>query len=350
MGRRLLMAISRRAARSAWCVLAVLLLGCQKPGGAAPAECAGCTWELLGLHRPAAAQPTRIGKALTALCPWRGRLYIGYGDYQDNTGPIEILAWDPLRRDFVRVHVSDTEAIYNFRAIGDSLYAPATDRRDDADYAVGEPWRDQRPVTTAHAFDMATLDGHDRWLVGSSDGDYRPTAWRSTDGGATWAVAHQKPRMGRYYFAAAYHGELYVESWSLLGIVDGRTWRTGPELLPAGGHGFRPVVFADRLVYATKTTLDHPQSTLRLTPNRLIVFDGATAAVGFDHDVLDVFADDRALLVLDVDGAIWRTTDLATWARIASAAELHPRSLAVLDGEIYLGTMDARLYRLAARP
>jgi hypothetical protein len=336
-----------------WCALAVSLLGCQKPGGA-PSECAGC-WELLGVHRPAAAQPTPIGKALVALCPWRGRLYFGYGDYQDNTGPIEILAWEPARRDFVRVHVSDTEAIYNFRAIGDSLYAPATDRRDDADYAVGEPWRDERPVTTAHAFDIATLDGRDRWLVGSSDGDFRPTAWRSTDGGASWAVAHQLPHMGRYYFAAAYRGALYVESWSMARIgpseiFDGSTWRTGPELLPAGGHGFRPVVFADRLVYTTKTTLDHPQSTLRLTPNRLIVFDGSTASVGFERDVLDMFADDRALLVLDVGGAIWRTTDLATWERIASATELHPRSLAVLGGVLYVGTMDSRLYRLAARP
>lgn len=32
--------------------------------------------------------------------------------------------------------------------------------------------------------------------------------------------------------------------------------------------------------------------------------------------------------------------------RPIGAAELHPRSLAVLDGSVYLGTTDSRLYRL----
>jgi len=95
------------------------------------------------------------------LCPRRGRLYIGYGDYQSNTGPIDVTAWDPVRADFVTVHSSDTEAIDNDRVIGDELYAPATDPRQHADYAVGEPWRDQRPVTAAHAYDIVTLDGRE---------------------------------------------------------------------------------------------------------------------------------------------------------------------------------------------
>jgi hypothetical protein len=354
-----------RAARSArvlrqragWRVIAVLvLLGCQKAGPTpVRSACPTCHWELLGVHRPAAAQPTALGKPLMTLCPWRGRLYVGYGDYEDNTGPIEIMAWDPARRDFTRVHVSDTEAIYSFRVIGDSLYAPATDRRETADYAVGEPWRDDKPVTTAHAFDMATLDGSDLWLVGSSDGNFLPTAWRSTDGGAHWAIAHQKPNMGRYYFVAAYHGQLYVESWSLGGIgpsevFDGASWRPGPELLPGGGYGFRPVVFADRLVYSSKQNIDSPASRLRTLRNNLLGFDGMAASVVFEHEVLDFFADDRALLVLDTGGIIWRTTDLATWSRVATASELRPRSLAVLDGALYVGTLDSRLYRLVGWP
>ena len=69
--------------------------------------------------------------------------------HQANTGPIDVTAWDPARGGFARMHTSDTEAIYSYRAIGDALYAPATDRRDHADYAVGEPWRDENPVTVA---------------------------------------------------------------------------------------------------------------------------------------------------------------------------------------------------------
>jgi hypothetical protein len=346
---------------SRWLVVAcsaLWLLACQKPDpGEAGRECAGCRWELLGVDPPAAAQPTATGRALVTLFPWRGQLYVGYGDYQENTGPIDLTAWDPAQRSFVTVHRSDTEAIYTYRAIGDSLYAPATDRRDNADYAVGPPWRDQRPLSSAHAYDMATLDGTDRWLVGSAEGgNYPATAWRSLDGGAHWAIAHQSPSNGRYYFAAIYHHQLYVERWAKLPlgpseVFDGTRWTTGPELLPAGGHGFRPVVFAGKLVYATKQTFDTTHSELAATPNRLLRFDGSVASVVFDRELLDFFADDdRALLVLDTDGVIWRTADLASWARVAVAASLAPRSLAVLDRVLYVGTRDAKLYRLIESP
>jgi len=42
-------------------------------------------------------------------------LYIGYGDYQQNTGPIDVTAWDLVRADFVTVHSSDTEAARRLR-------------------------------------------------------------------------------------------------------------------------------------------------------------------------------------------------------------------------------------------
>jgi hypothetical protein len=291
-----------------------------------------------------------------ALAPWRGRLYVGYGDYQANTGPIEVTAWDPAGGTFVTVHRSDTEAIYNYRAIGDALWAPATDRRDTADYAVGEPWRDELRITAAHAYDVATLDGRDRWLVGSAEGGaYPATAWRSVDGGAHWSVARQTAGTARYYFAAVYHQRLYLEPWweVPLGpseVFDGAAWTAGPELLPTGGYGFRPITFADRLVYAVKQTHDTPRKVISATPNRLLGFDGATASVLLDRELLDFFGDDRQVLVLDAEGAIWRTTDLAGWARLTTAAGLRARSLAVLDGVLYIGTYDSALYRLVGWP
>jgi hypothetical protein len=337
-------------------VAALALAACQRPGADAGAECASCRWQLLGVHQQAAAQPTPVGRALVTLCPWHGRLYVGYGDYGDNTGPIEVTAWDPARGSFASYHTSDTEAIYNYRAIGDALYAPATDRRDTADYAVGEPWHDEQPVTVAHAYDMATLDGTDLWLVGSAEGrDYLATAWRSTDGGAHWAIAHQSPGNGRYYFAAVFRGKLYVERWSFVPqgpseVFDGATWSAGPELVPYGGYGFRPVEFAGRLVYATKQTHATTFAAIAATPNKLLSFDGAVASIAFDRELLDFFADDRQLLVLGADGVIWRTADLVGWARVAVAASIRPRSLAVLDGALYVGTRDALLYRLTGWP
>jgi hypothetical protein len=346
---------ARRA--TGWLGFAALgLLACQKSDpGNVRSTCTSCSWQLLGVHPQAQAQPTATGRALVTLCPWQGRLYIGYGDYQQNTGPIDVTAWDPTRSAFTTIHTSDTEAIYNYRAIGASLYAPATDRRQSADYAVGEPWRDENPVTVAHAYDMATLDGTDLWLVGSSEDGYRPTAWRSTDHGAHWAIAHQLGSNGRYYFAAVYHHKLYLESWSRVPmgpseVFDGTSWSPGPELLPAGGHGFRPIVFAGLLLYATKQTLNSVYFELNSTPNKLLGFDGTLTSIVFARELLDFFADERELLVLDAEGTIWRTTDLANWSHVAVATALHPRSVALLDDVLYLGTTDARLYRLVGWP
>lgn len=362
MGPHILLAACRghrRSIAAARCALlaALVSLACQRPAaGELRAGCAGCTWQRLGLHPQAAAQPTATGRALVTLCPWRGRLYVGYGDYQANTGPVAVMAWDPARAAFITVHISDTEAIYNFRPIGGALYAPATDRREHADYAVGEPWRDAQPVTAAHAYDMATLDGSDLWLVGSAEGGlYSPTAWRSTDGGAHWAIAHQRPENGRYYFAAVFGHRLYLESWSFKPrgsseVFDGERWSSGPELLPAGGHGVRPIPFAGQLVYATKQSFVTPYGELNATPNRLLGFNGTVAAVVFDGELLDFFGDPRELFVLDTKGAIWRTTDLASWSRVAVAAGIRPQSLALLDGALYVGTQDAELYRLVGWP
>src|SRR5882757_8768424 len=79
------------------------VLACQKPVvDEARRSCASCRWELLGVHAQAAAQPTKTGNALITLCPWHSRLYVGYGDYQENTGPIDVTAWDPAKHSFVR--------------------------------------------------------------------------------------------------------------------------------------------------------------------------------------------------------------------------------------------------------
>jgi len=341
-------------------VVVGVLVGCGKPSDR-PAT----SWQWLGVHPQAIEQPTEVGKTLRTLCPWRGQLYLGYGDYQDNTGPIAITAWDPTTRNFETKHASDTEAIYTLRAIGDALYAPATDRRAHADYAVGPPWHDVQALHTAHASDMASLGGDDLWLVGSSEGrddhpdEWRATAWHSIDRGAHWTIGHQRPGNGRYYFAATFRGALYVQGWARqpddhAEIFDGATWRAGPNLLPYGGNGRHPIelstALGGELLYATRETFGTAYPWLNATPNQLLAFDGARVRVAFEPPIVDFFADDREVLVLDGDGGVWQSSDLAHWTAIAGAAELHPQSLAMLDGALYIGTTDAQLYRLRGWP
>jgi len=48
----------------------------------------------------AAAQPTPVGRYLHTLHGWRGELYMGYGDYDENTGPAPSSAFPPRPSSF----------------------------------------------------------------------------------------------------------------------------------------------------------------------------------------------------------------------------------------------------------
>lgn len=79
--------------RSWLAVAVVALLACKRHEPPSSAfECPSCTWKLLGVHPQASAQATATGNALVTLCPWHGKLYVGYGDYQRNTGPVDVTA------------------------------------------------------------------------------------------------------------------------------------------------------------------------------------------------------------------------------------------------------------------
>jgi len=85
----------RRAAHAAAVALAGLLIaGC----GGSPCRL-GATAEFVSLGKNpfAAVQPTPTGRRLHTLQAWRNEIYMGYGDYDENTGPIEVSAYNPRR-------------------------------------------------------------------------------------------------------------------------------------------------------------------------------------------------------------------------------------------------------------
>ncbi len=353
--------------RLPWLCIAAVFVGCAalalplfpSPSAAPPpvvAQDEPAAFTLVGTHPRAVRQPSTRGETLNTLEAWRGRIYAGYGDYGDNTGPISIMPFDPVSRTFRLDHVSDTEAIDSFRVIGDQLWAPATDRRKNADFAVGEPWRDLRPLVTTHAYDVATLDGEDLWLSGSKG--VNATLWRSTDGGETWAVAQREgPGSGldndfaRYYFIGVLDGRLYVQADDFYGtpharsrVFDGTRWRDGPNLL-LGGMGWRPVTVAGHLVYLSYAL-----------GGSLLAFDGEVVRRVGDGRARGVTLDEHGVLhvIYEPPGGesavLLRSTDLARWEQLEAAVPDGARSLAILDGTPYIGATGARLFALTGRP
>lgn len=303
----------------------------------------------LGRNPFAAAQPTADGRRLHTLEGWRGELYMGYGDYDENSGPIEISAYNPRLASFASKLRFPTEAVEVYRAIGPRLYSPAIDPLGDgpsAAVAIGEAeggWSNNRSIHVTHAFDIATLDGSDLWLVGSRRS--RALVARSADGGHTWATALEvSPRSGRdhdfarFHFVFAHGGRLYVQAQDLVGgmfprshVWDGTAWQEGPDLAPIPNTGAKPYPIAGQVVY--------------LGARGLMAFDGRQARVARAPAarILDLTVAGRTLYVLD-GAEVVATRDLARWTPVA-AAPPHARSIGVLDGYLYAGTAESELFR-----
>jgi hypothetical protein len=303
----------------------------------------------VGRNPYAAAQPTPVGRRLHTLEGWRGELYMGYGDYDGNTGPIEVSAYDPRLASFSTKLHFPTEAIELYRAIGERLYAPAIDPRGggpSAAVAVGEPggdWFNNKSVFMTHAFDIVTLDGADLWLVGSRQ--VHAVAVRSRDGGRSWATALQVgPRsadaqdFARFHFVFVHAARLYVQAQDHLGgmfarsrVWDGTSWEEGPDLRPIPNTGAKPYPLAGQVVY--------------LGAEGLMAFDGRQARVAREPTarIVDLTVVGGVLYVLD-GREIVATTDLARWTPVATAPP-KSTSIGILDGALYAGTADAELFR-----
>lgn len=253
--------------------------------------------------------------------------------------------------------MTQAEGVWNYRPIGAKLYVPITDPSNGIDYALGEPWehRDIAPGTK-RLFDIATLNGTDLFLVGSAQGD--AVAWRSTDGGQTWheslRVVRHDPRDAEthFSFAMVLGGKLYVQAYGVTSgahprskVFDGTTWTDGPDLLPNSSHkGWKPTPFVGKILYLS----GHPENS----SDALFTFDGVQATrVQTPFRVWDFFVSGSAVYALLFDSnaplsapVIRRTTDLDTWTEVA-IAPLNTRSIAALNGYLYAGATDGRLFK-----
>ena len=313
--------------------------------GVASAETTtGGDMTFLATHEWAASQPTFAGQRIVDLeIDSDGHVWAGYGDYGANTGPI-VLARHSVEvgAGFEPMFTMDTEAAYNLRSLGDDLVVPATDPRSKADFAVGSPWSEARPLGATHVFDTASLDGTDRWMVGSKGKD--AVAWRTADGGMTWSemirvAPSEADDFSRFYFAASVGGTMRVQAVGNKSgadpnslVFDGTAWSEQPSLLPDGGAGWEPTEFNGGVVY-------HASGHGHAGP--IYFFDGSKAtqvADGYDFSVAA-----GRLWVLTDAALVASTADLDTWID-EFRAPAGARSLATNGISAFVGTTSAELW------
>ena len=300
---------------------------------------------LVGTHQWAAQQPTAVGKQLLELEMHDGKVWAGYGDYGANTGPISLAAYDPqTSAGFEEQFVVDSEAVYNLRSTDEGLVAPATDPRSTADYAIGAPWTQGRPLRATHVYDTARTPDGDLWMVGSKGND--AVVWRSSDHAATWTESLRiAPSSGvpgdflRFYFSATIDDRVYVQATSrYVGaeassmVFENGLWQTSAPLLPNGAIGWKPQPFGTGFIYHNG---GHGNA------GNVHYFDGQDVRViGFGYDVEVV---NEQIWLLGIDGEIATTTDLVDWQSVVTAPT-DARSLAISDSAVYVGTSLSELW------
>lgn len=336
---------------------------------APPAAAAGggLEFQTIGTHPEAAQQRTIWGTELSELAvDSQGNIIAGYGDWNDNTGPIVINPFNPTTRQFGGVKVSvPSEALHNLRKINGKIYAPWIDPQGSwtdptSGYAVGDSngtWSNVGKVGAIHVFDITARDstGQDLMLVGAAttpnpDGSTggKATAWRSTDGGETWQVAYSDistpsnagEGYERYYWTAALNGKVYMQARSVvpqppMRIFDGTNWTNGPaeSFCSSASDGSSVVVFANKIVCAGYDGVQTMDESGKVE---------TAQTLGSGNSVRDWYVDGATLYALTYGGEVFRTTDLRQWTQIA-AAPAGSASVLVLNDRMYLGASDARI-------
>ena len=106
-----------------------------------------------------------------ARCPWdikvfEGRVYVGSGDYGQNTGPIVIWAYDISSKKWIKTGTVRDNAITVFEVIGGKLTVPGTDPMDSWTYGnvyqlLDGEWKNHyKSIPNGiHNFDMLEFGG-----------------------------------------------------------------------------------------------------------------------------------------------------------------------------------------------
>jgi hypothetical protein len=329
--------------------------------------------EFLGKHPDAVLQPTAVGTTLHTLHAAGGDVYMGYGDFNVNTGPISMRSFDTQNDTFSPALISvNTEAIHRIRVIGNEVWATTTDPLlfTDGGYVKGPvgggTWSAVNSLATLHLFDIASYAGDANHLFLSGSGGPSSTnnsiVYETQDGGANWNLVLDVPvpngavGFTRFYGIGELNNRLYIQN-SLLGIgiapiemynYDGNTWSTQPTPTTPSGQKIR---FIDPDTFAGKIVVRGEHSGLAAQPT--YIFDGTALAeiqVTGNSGLLkywDQYVDGNTLYLLTDELTVIATQDLQNWSVIATDLPSTVRSLAVTGGAIYLGASDSSLYRTA---
>lgn len=337
-------------------------------------------------------------RAVHDLAVYQGRLYMGYGDADNNLGrvtPIACRYWaDPASTKTVDEFLVDEEEIQRYRIIGDELWIAGVDATEDAWLGnvyyrtPKDPWVKHRTVPNGvHVHDVALWSGAhyavgsgaepDKWKQGNVWGHL----WKSVDKGKTWEIAtrHWNAEDGdaRWVAMLPVKDKLYVFGYWItakqsLSLPNG-TW-TGVGEPPSvdGLGGSHPLKAA--LITETWPLDDNSGVVMGRDFFKSPAANGAWLITGDDVTALTAFAGMTVLdvtrhpasgevLVLTRDSdvpdmaykdeiwnmKVWRTDDMKAFEKILDfPAGDRAVSIAYWQGALYFGSYGGQVWRASA--
>jgi hypothetical protein len=301
-------------------------------------------WRDLGVVPAIAASPTAEGKQIVQLHPFAGRIYLGYGDFQDTKQPgCDLIAYDPAADTFETLTHVTTDALWGLRTVGADLWALVTDPEIGADPDAAIVAADGTLRLLAggltpypwHLFDAVQFNGK-TYLAGSdrATSTDAATVWTSVtraDGATIWTAAFQRSGVYRAYALFVVNGVLWaiLSNGTAYTTVSGTTWTLASARFPT--LTTKPLPLGIDVVYRSGWP--------GVGPGPLEMFDGTTRhALG---TVQDHF--------VDPIGTLWTLNATTVMRGSSKYADAPPnaRSLAVLNDVLYVGTADSHLWQFA---
>ena len=127
------------------------------------------------------SQEENLARTVWDMAEYKGVLYLGAGDYDRNTGPTAIWAYDLRTQQWSLSGTVPDEAVSRFCYVDGKLLAPGTDpvgnNWEYGDYHTlkGQSWEtfDKLPGAV-HNFDIAEFRGEKFFAIGTGDGEASP--------------------------------------------------------------------------------------------------------------------------------------------------------------------------------
>lgn len=369
------------------------------PVFSSPAFAADDTPILLGTNTSAAA----AADVLTDLAVAGGQVYSSYGDYDANTGPVDLNSLNVTTGALTKQLTLNSEELKALRVIDGKVYAADVDPKAawtaNVGYATnaGGSWTYNAATPFQHVFDIAK-SGSEIFLAGSivnpDPAVYGPTPdlaviKKSSDGGKTWSITKARSSASgssaydRYYWLANVGGRIAAiaevrdasgNTNRVLDVYSGGRWSTiDLGRLFSLAHRHEPTkyeVLGSRIILSDSNTTGYIDLNAKgknggvqmsnlpasFASRDITVHNGVVYSVGnwFAGTGIDMT---KNVVFATRDGANW--TQVATPAVIPATTywdhngEMIPdygmyTSIAVDGATMYLGGDDAKVYKVSA--